>query len=77
MFEILENRPELLGTGLDEDTGIMAKSGTTEWSDKVGAWICWCIHPASVLHHRENEELFQAGIENFARKVEILGGIGR
>ena len=30
MFEILDNRPELLGIGLDEDTGIVVQGGSFE-----------------------------------------------
>ncbi|MEX1383214.1 cyanophycinase [Lutibacter sp.] len=30
MFDILENRPELLGIGLDEDTGIIVRNNTFE-----------------------------------------------
>lgn len=58
-----------------EEKGIMNKNGTTEWNDKAGAWICWCIHPASVLYHEENFSLFRKGIENFVEKIEILGKI--
>lgn len=55
-----------------EESGIMNLSGTTEWSEKHKAWICWCIHPASVLYHRENLKLFEAGIKNFKDKIKIL-----
>ncbi|MFW9881385.1 MAG: uracil-DNA glycosylase family protein, partial [Candidatus Thorarchaeota archaeon] len=58
-----------------EEKGIMNKNGTTEWNEKAGAWICWCIHPASVLYHRENLKLFREGIENFTKKIDILGKI--
>ena len=61
---------------LGEETGIMAKTEEvkTQWVEKFGCWICWCIHPASVLHHRENMDLFKSGIKNFSEKVSILGG---
>jgi len=59
----------------EEESGIMAKSGTTEWNDKANAWICWCIHPASVLYHDENRELFDKGIKNFISKIKVLGGL--
>jgi uracil-DNA glycosylase family 4 len=59
----------------NEESGIMAKNGTTEWSNKYGCWICWCIHPASVIYHRENEELFKIGIDNFIKKAKKIGGI--
>ncbi len=59
-------------TGVEK--GIMDKSGKTEWIDSARAWVCWCIHPASVLYHQENKSLFDAGIENFSNKIKVLGG---
>lgn len=58
---------------LGEESGIMTKSGTTEWNEKAGAWICWCIHPASVLYSPENKKLFQEGIENFHNTLNRFG----
>lgn len=56
-----------------EEKGIMDMSGRTEWSNKYNAWICYCIHPASVLYHKENETLFKLGIDNFVRCINTLG----
>jgi DNA polymerase-3 subunit alpha len=56
----------------EEDSGIMAKSGTTEWIDNYSAWFCWCIHPAAVLYERSNYELFEKGVKNFVEKFKIL-----
>jgi hypothetical protein len=50
----------------------MAKNGTTEWIEKFGCWVSWCIHPASVLYHRENMEIFSKGIKNFAEKLGTI-----
>ena len=58
-----------------QDSGIMEHSGKTEWSEKNNAWICWCVHPASVLYHRENETLFNFGMDNFVRCIVALGDI--
>lgn len=58
----------------DQEGGITKLSGTTEWSDEFECWIAWCMHPASVLHNATNKQLFQEGIENFARKVDTVGG---
>jgi DNA polymerase len=58
-----------------EEKGIMAKNGTCEWNNKAGAWVCYCIHPASVLYHDENMELFKKGIANFAQKAIDIGGL--
>lgn len=57
-----------------QDTGITELNGTTEWSDKYGCWISWCIHPAAVLYNPDaNRQLFEEGIANFAAKLENLG----
>ena len=58
-----------------EEKGIMARNGTCEWNNKAGAWVCYCIHPASVLYHDENMELFKKGIANFAQKAIEIGGL--
>jgi DNA polymerase len=55
-----------------QDSGIMELNGKTEWLDKYGMWVCWCIHPASVLYHQENAKPFAEGIGNFAAKYKIL-----
>ncbi|MCK9543781.1 MAG: uracil-DNA glycosylase, partial [Novosphingobium sp.] len=56
-----------------EAGGITGKNGTTEWNEKIGAWICWCVHPSSVLHNPlENKKYFEDGIKNFAETVKRL-----
>jgi DNA polymerase III subunit alpha len=57
-----------------EAGGITELCGTTEWSDQYQCWICWCIHPASVLYQGSNKQTFASGIENFARKLIMIGG---
>lgn len=57
----------------DQDKGIMDMSGRTEWNDEHNCWVCYCMHPASVLYHQENAEKVNAGIANFAEKMSILG----
>lgn len=53
--------------------GIMNLSGTTEWVENVGAWICWCVHPSAVLRNKsQNLKPFQVGISNFIEKLELL-----
>jgi len=54
--------------------GITKMSGTTEWCDKVGAWVCYCVHPSFVLHqnNEENRELFVKGIANFIDKISLI-----
>lgn len=58
---------------LDQESGIMNKSGTTEWIEKAKAWVCWCIHPSSVLYHEENMAMFKEGIKNFVDKARTIG----
>jgi len=58
-----------------EDGGITKHNGKTEWSEKYGMWICWCIHPAAVLRNPEHKSEFQAGVKNFVEKIETLGGL--
>lgn len=59
---------------LGKDGGITDMSGKTEWSDRYGCWLCWCLHPASVLHSPANRSGFETGIENFAMVLDRLGG---
>jgi uracil-DNA glycosylase len=47
-------------------------NGKTEWNEKAKAWICYCVHPASVLHNQDNREYFENGIKNFAEKVKLF-----
>jgi len=56
----------------DKDSGITDMCGRTEWNEKMGLWICWCLHPASVKHNPGNKPKFEEGIENFIRTLEIL-----
>lgn len=55
-------------------SGITKMSGTTEWCDKIGAWVCYCVHPSFVLHKNseENRELFAKGIANFIEKISLI-----
>ncbi len=56
-----------------EDSGIMALSGTTTWSDEYECWICWGIHPAMALYRNENKKMFIEAVDNFVDKIETLG----
>lgn len=51
-------------------SGIMNYSGTTEWNKEIGAWVHYCIHPASMLYSPENREKFKEGVANFAKKLK-------
>jgi len=53
--------------------GITELSGTTEWVENIGAWICFCVHPSAVLRNeKQNLKPFQEGIKNFITKLELL-----
>ena len=52
--------------------GITDLSGTTEWIEKLEAWVCWCLHPAAVARKGSNRKYFEKGIENFSKKFELL-----
>lgn len=57
----------------NEDSGIMSMSGKTEWSDRYNCFVCWSIHPASVLYQDSNKDMFDEAMDNFAEKVSVLG----
>jgi DNA polymerase len=57
----------------DQPTGILEASGEVEWSDKHNCWICYCLHPAAILYHRENMPSYTKGIKSFIDKVGYLG----
>jgi DNA polymerase-3 subunit alpha len=59
---------------MGKKSGITQISGTTEWCEKAGAWICFCVHPAFVLRSPENKNLFKSGIKNFVDKIRLLEG---
>ena len=56
----------------DRSAGIRDLSGTTEWNDKIGAWICWAIHPSAVLRDGKNKPIFEFAIKNFVSKIELM-----
>ena len=55
---------------LGKKSGIMKESGETNWNEKYKAWITFCLHPASVLYHEENYEMFSEGIYNFVNLIK-------
>lgn len=59
----------------DEDGGIMKLCGTTEWIEDKKMWVCWGLHPSTVLRNPQNKQLFENGIKNFVDKINLLGGI--
>lgn len=58
-----------------EDSGITKRNGETEWLEAYSMWVCWCLHPASVLRNPDSKKDFQIGIANFAEKIHLLGGL--
>ncbi len=58
-----------------EEKGIRDLSGKVEWSSRFNFWVCYGVHPASVLYNRaENEELFDKALSVFVDKIRILSG---
>jgi DNA polymerase len=57
-----------------QDKGIRNLSGTTQWIEDYGLWVCWCIHPSAVLRQSSNREYFERGVKNFIQKFELLKG---
>lgn len=66
-------------TGLNaikgEKSGIMDASGTVEWRDDLGCWVVYCLHPAAVLYHQENNVYYNRGIMSFL-DVFLNAGFG-
>ena len=61
---------------LGKTGGITELSGKTQWAENIGSWICWCTHPAAVLHNEKQNLLpFQTGIKNFVETLKGMGGI--
>ncbi len=56
-----------------QKSGIINMSGQVQWSEGIGAWIVWCLHPAAVLHNADNQVYFKAGMKSFIRTVRALG----
>lgn len=56
----------------EDDSGIMNRNGTTTWCEEYKCWICWCIHPASVIYSQDNIGMFSLGIKNFCEKIEKI-----
>jgi DNA polymerase len=52
--------------------GITEWSGRTEWSNRAEAWVTYCIHPASILYHRENLPILRKALQEFARVIRVL-----
>jgi len=79
--EIEELRPYLIlaigNTGIkmftEADTGINNKSGTTEWNDRYGCYICYCTSPSTLYYGGENITRFNEGVKNFTNNVKNLG----
>ena len=55
-----------------ETGGITALSGTTQWIDNPGLWVCWGVHPAALLRSNINTTSFEDGIANFAKKFKFF-----
>jgi len=57
----------------EQESGIMAASGSCEWSDRFNCWIVYSVHPAAALYSPENKEYVDRGVEAFVERVAQLG----
>jgi len=59
----------------DLDSGISSLNATVEWNEEYKCWICWSMHPASVLYHRENEPMLDDALDVFCDRLRNLAGL--
>jgi DNA polymerase-3 subunit alpha len=62
-----------LGCLTGEAKGIMSKSGVVEWNDDLECFVVYCLHPAAVLYHADNAEIYNKGILSF---LDIFLNVG-
>ena len=80
--EIDELRPAIIlafgNTGLytfsGKSAGIEKMNGVTEWSQKAGCLVTYCIHPSAVLRSPSKRDLFEEGIAEFAQSLSEIPG---
>lgn len=68
----LGNTPLQSLTG--REGGVTKLNGTIEWVEDIGAFVCYCLSPSSVIHGEKNRGKFQEGIKFFVDKFERLRG---
>lgn len=57
-------------------SGIRDLSGKTEWNTRLNCWVTYCLHPASVLYHKsENNELFDESLKSFIKNISTIAGV--
>ena len=56
-----------------EGKGIMEKSGKVEWNDELECFVVYCLHPAAVLYHSDNAEVYNRGVLSFLNIYLNLG----
>jgi len=66
----LGNSPLYYFTG--KTGGITELSGSTTWNERYSCWICWSMHPASILHNANNKPAYIRGIKNFKKTFAML-----
>jgi uracil-DNA glycosylase len=55
-------------------TGITQMSGKVEWNDLYKSWVCYCLHPAAVLHNPDNLTYYKAGMKAFFKFLQVIAG---
>ena len=63
----LGNIPLQALTGEKSGISKRVEKGGIEYIASVKSFVCWGMHPASVLRNDNNRKLFEFGIENFAK----------
>ena len=63
-----------------KESGIMSLCGTTEWNTEFNCYVSYCVHPASVLYSRGEQngdarvKMFERGLKEFQRMLTTLIG---
>lgn len=55
-----------LSTLTGKKSGINSLSGEAEWVDRIGAWVVWCINPASLIYDDSNADMLYKAVDTFA-----------
>lgn len=55
------------------NTGITSISGKTIWHEKYNCWVCFCLHPASIIYNQDNILAYESGMKNFLKLCKSIG----
>lgn len=58
---------------LAKEEKILQANGTIDWVEDIGAWVCWCVHPAFALRGEGDKlKVFKQGLKTFADAFKAL-----